>query len=801
MERSGPLAFCVQMHAARRLHFDLRLEVHGVLVSWAVPRGPSMDPGDKRLAVATEDHPFEYGTFEGVIPAGEYGGGEVIVWDAGTYSPAHEHLHEWLDSARASEIMRGDIDRGRVMLYLRGQKLKGRFSLIRTEQGWLFTKSRDGLEGLPVDDRSVLSGRLVEEVFPGVPYPRLWPVPQLATDARPRPCPPTLQPMLAQSAPRAFHDPQWLFEPKLDGIRLLARICEGVRLFSRKGRDITAQYPGIRSALESLPLALGWLDGEIVACDEHGRPSFELLQQRMNLTHEKDIARAEVEVPVQFYPFDLTYLDGFDLTSVPLEERQRLLATILIPPLQPVTHFPDGLLAFQAMKELGMEGVMAKRRGSRYEPGRRSACWLKVKNEEVGEFVVAGWYPGEGSRAPWFGSLILADQHRRHVGEVGSGFDQKGLEEWMALLEPLRVDKPLMLDPPREKGIVWVQTALRVEVKYNDRTSAGKLRGPVYLRRVGDNPLERLRALGNAGVLDVEGHPIALSNLEKELFPGLTKRDLVGYMLAVAPYALPHFRDRPLTLTRYPDGIGGNSFFQKHWKQSDVPDFVETCENRENPAEPWLLCHNAATLVWLAQLANLELHAWLSRCSPMPGLESEPLQYPDVLLFDLDPDKKSGEEDIWQGFRIARSLAHELREMLASVGMTAFVKTSGKVGLHVVVPLKRRYPFEVVRAASRTLAEFLLARRPEEVTLEYATGKRGGKVLIDTNQNGYGRSLAWVYSPRPVPWAGVSVPVRWEELDAIAPADLNLVTVPARLATMGDLWADLPSCAADLAGL
>lgn len=780
----------------------------GVLVSWAVPRGPSADPEDRRLAVQTEDHPFAYGTFEGVIPAGEYGGGQVIVWDAGTYSPAHEHIHHWLDAATASEIMRSDFERGRLMLFLRGQKLKGRYSLIRTEQGWLLAKSRDGLEGLTWDDRSVLTGRSVEEVTPGGLVEPFWPVPQLAAEAHQRPFPSAMQPMLANSAPKAFHDDHYLFEPKLDGIRLLVRVEAGqARLFSRRGRDLTAQYPVLAAGLSALPVDRAWLDGEVVACDRDGRVSFELLQQRMNLTREEDILRAESLVPVQFYPFDLLDLDGFDLTRAPLEQRHRLLQTILLPPFQAIAQFEDGLTAFQVLTALGMEGVMAKRRGSRYEPGKRSSNWLKVKNAEVGEFLVAGYNPGEGSRSTTFGSLVLADLEHRYAGDVGSGFDQSALDEWMALMQPLRIEKPAALNPPREPGIVWTRLSLRVEVRYQDRTSQGKLRGPVFLRRVGDDPSARLRALGNQGVLEVEGHPVALTNLDKELFPGLTKRDLIAYMLAIAPFALPHFIDRPITLTRYPDGIAGNSFYQKHWKQSDVPAFVETTENRENPGQPWLLCHNTATLVWLAQLANLELHAWLSRSTPLPG-EPEPLHCPDALLFDLDPFIYSGAEPRGaepelnqQGFRTACSLAQDLREMLLGVGLTPFVKTSGKTGLHLIVPLRRRYRFEVVRAASRTVAQFLAQKRPDEVTLEWQTDRRTGKVFVDANQNSYGKSLAWVYSPRPVPWAGVSVPLRWEELESVYPTDFNLRTVPDRVAALGDVWAGMEAEAADLAGL
>lgn len=810
MERLGPLAFVVQLHRARRLHYDLRLEVEGVLISWAIPKGPSLDPSDKRLAVAVEDHPFEYGTFEGVIPAGEYGGGEVIVWDAGTYSPAHEHAHSWLDAREASTRMRSDLESGRVVIYLRGQKLKGRFSLIRTEQGWLFTKSRDGLEGRTVDELSVLTGRRVEEVTGPPLGPSSWPVPQLAAGSRPRPLPSLVQPMLAQSARQPFHDPAFVFEPKLDGVRLLVRLQQGsVGLWSRQGRDHSDQYPELSQALTTLPVAEAWLDGEVVAPDEQGRPSFERLQGRINLERPADIARAEREIPVVFYPFDLLHLDGFELIACPLEQRQRLLETVLVPPFQPVARFQDGLAAFQAMTNLGMEGLMAKRRGSRYEPGRRSASWLKVKSTREEVFVVVGFRPGEGSRADTFGSLVLGsrgeDGRLRYVGDVGSGFDEAGLAQWHQRLQALRGRESALVDPPRDGPITWVEPSLRVEVRYQDRTSQGKLRAPVFLGLAENETLERLRVMGAQGTLEVEGHQLALTNLDKPLWPDYTKRDLIAYVLSVGSSALPHLLDRPITLTRYPDGIQGKSFYQKHWTRSELPEFVETAENREDPREPWLLCHNLATMVWLAQLANLELHAWLSRASPLEDRD-DPLLFPDRLLFDLDPFIDSGREaegaepELSQaGFRNACSLARDLREMLLGIGLTPFVKTSGKTGLHVMVPLVRRYPFEAVRAACRTLAQFLARKRPQEVTLEWSTARRAGKVFVDVNQNSYGKSLAWIYSPRPVSWAGVSVPLAWDELDSVYPAEFTLASAPARVVARGDLWRDMNSAAAELA--
>ncbi len=809
MQRIGPLAFVVQLHSARRLHYDLRLEVDGVLVSWAIPKGPSLNPGDKRLAVAVEDHPFEYGTFEGLIPAGEYGGGEVIVWDVGTYSPAHEHVHSWLDAREASARMRCDLERGRVVVFLRGQKLKGRFSLIRTEQGWLLSKSRDGLEGRAVDELSVLTGRRVEEVTGPSSRPASWPVPQLADGSRPRPLPSLMQPMLAQSSLQPFHDPAFLYEPKLDGVRLLVRLQQGqVGLWSRQGRDHSRQYPGLSQALSTLPVAEAWLDGEVVTLDEQGRPSFERLQGRINLEREADIARAERETPVLYYPFDLLHLDGFELIGCPLEQRQRLLETVLVPPFQAVARFEDGLAAFGALTALGMEGVMAKRRGSRYEPGRRSASWLKVKSAREEVFVVAGFRPGEGSRADTFGSLVLGWRDEqgclRYVGDVGSGFDEAGLELWRQKLEALKIKESALSDPPRDGPITWVDPSLRVEVRYQERTAQGKLRGPVFLGVAEDEALEQLRRLGSQGTLQVEGHRLALTNLDKRLWPDYTKRDLIAFVLRVGAYALPHLVDRPITLTRYPDGIEGKSFYQKHWTQSELPEFVETAPNREDPGEPWLLCHNLATMVWLAQLANLELHAWLSRSTPLDG-QDDPLQFPDRLLFDLDPyiysglESEGAEPELNQaGFRTACSLARDLREMLLGVGLTPFVKTSGKTGLHLMVPLKRRYPFEAVRAASRTLAQFLAQKRPDEVTLEWATARRTGKIFVDANQNSYGKSLAWIYSPRPVSWGGVSVPLAWDELDSVYPTEFTLASAPERVISRGDLWRDMDVAAAEL---
>ncbi|MEW6283633.1 MAG: DNA ligase D, partial [Candidatus Eremiobacterota bacterium] len=628
--------------------------------------------------------------------------------------------------------------------------------------------------------------------------------------------------------------PDWCFEPKLDGVRLLVRLeSSEARLFSRQGREITRQYPSLAATLASLPLEQGWLDGEVVAHGSDGRPDFERLQHRINLERESDIQRAEREIPVICYAFDLLHLDGFDLTRVPLEHRQRLLDTVLVPApaIAPVARFSDGLASFDAVLELGLEGLMAKRLQSGYEEGRRSPDWLKVKSFSSDEFLVVGYRLGEGSRAPTFGSLVLASPGPQgqlvHVGDVGSGFDDAALVRLGGQLQEWRIPNcPLPADPGGSPT-VWVEPRMVVEVRYADRTSQGKLRAPVFVRvrpdltgeprrgepasaqrdasespspdgfapsRGGGFALQRLLAMGAQGTLDVDGYGVALTNLDKSLFPCATKRDLIAYLIRVGPFLLPHLRDRPLTLTRYPDGIGGSFFFQKHWN-SELPPFVETAPSREG--EPWLLCHNLATLVWLGQLANLELHAWLSRAVPLAGAD-DPLDCPDFLLFDLDPYIYSGEEAVGAepelnraAFRKVADLAVDLRSLLAGLGMRSFVKTSGKTGLHLFVPIRRGYPFETVRAAARTVAQYVLQQRPDDVTLEWPTGRRTGKIFLDVNQNSYGKSLAWAYSPRPVASGAVSTPLTWEELGSAYPDQFTLATVPARLEQMGDPWRDI----------
>ena len=878
----GPLTFVVQQHRATRMHYDVRLEVAGAMPSWPVPRGPSADPGERRLAIQTEDHPLGYASFEGVIPKGEYGAGEVIVWDNGTYSPDEDGALSFHDRAEAEARVLEGIERGKLSVTFRGRKLKGSWALVRTseeERSWLLIKHRDEAadpsRDLVAEDSSVISGlsiadlqagRLPDPARQGVP-PDLGALRGVERGELLR----TLAPMQAALADGPFDSPDWLFEPKLDGIRALAFIEDGaVTLRSRRGLDLTAQYPALIKALAAQPVSSAILDGEIVALDEHGRPSFERLQQRMNLGGEADVALADAELPVLFFPFDLLHLDGFDLRRSPLADRLEVLARVLRPGplLQPVQSFEaDGVAAYEAAVALGFEGVVAKRRDGAYLDGRRSRQWLKVKARRSGDFVVGGWRAGEGARAGSFGALLLGaydeDGALRYVGRVGSGFSDRALVELRPRLDALAAEDDPFADAPPEPGrLTFVRPELVAEVEFANWTSDGRLRAPVFVRLRDDKPpsevlradaveasppslearegaahggaavdsiLDRLEREGQRMHLDVGGVELPVSNLDKVLWPetaeqrALTKRDLLRYLAEVSPSLLPHLRDRPLTLTRYPNGIEGGSFYQKHYE--NPPPFVETVRVYTDSAsgdQQAILCNNLPTLLWLGQLADLELHISLARVSPQPDaghlgasfsgskarVEASLLNYPDFVLFDLDPyiyagTERAGDEPELnrRAFAKAVEVARGLKELLDAASLSSFVKTSGATGLHICVPVLRQFDYAAVRSVAETFGGFLQRARPRDVTLEWSVDKRGGKIFVDVNQNARIKNLAAAFSPRPKPGAPVSMPLRWDELDEVYPTDFTILTAPARIAEVGDPWADILSHKHDLAAL
>ena len=873
--RAGPLTFVVQKHSARRLHYDLRLEVGGVMKSWAVPRGPSSDPSVRRQAIMTEDHPIPYSAFEGVIPKGQYGAGHVIVWDAGTYAPDEKRALSFTNREAAAEAMEAAIAAGKISFHLRGRKLKGSWALVKTKSDWLLLKHKDAAadraRDLSAEDRSVVSALSLEDLKEGrLPRHREEPsdyTPAALTGTTAAAIPVSLAPMLASADRSPFSNPDWLFEPKLDGLRAVAHVVNGeVDLRSRRRNAIAEKYPGVTAALAAQPVSAAVFDGEVVAFDERGVPSFELLQQRMNLGGAIDIAAAEGRVPVMFMAFDLLHLDGYDLTAVALEERKEALARVLLPggPVALVEHFDaTGEEAYAAALALGLEGLVAKRRASHYLPGKRSDNWIKLKARLTDEFVVAGFTRGEGARESTFGSLLLGssepDSGLSYRGRAGSGFSDALLVELYAQLAPLVVEASPFAEPiPEVEIATFVRPHFVAEIEYAEVTSGGVLRAPVFKRLRPDKApegvtfparpadaappaasslapaiesvLSQLESPDQEVRLAVGAAEIPVTNLEKPLWPGfgdqraLTKRDLLRYLAGVAPLILPHLRDRLVTLTRYPNGIDAPYFYQKH-SEAALPEFVETVPIHSDGAggdKGFLLCNNLATLLWLGQLANLEFHATMARAVTDPdatglpttftgskeNVEASVLNYPDFLLFDLDPyiyagTEAAGEEPQLNRKAFAKTIevGRWLKEILDAAALSSYVKTSGATGLHIYVPIVRQFPYPVIRSLCETIGGELLARHHQDVTLEWASEKRRGKIFLDVNQNARAKNVAAIFSPRAKPGGPVSVPVRWDELDDLYPTDFTLLTAPARFAQTGDLWADILESKQDLTTL
>jgi bifunctional non-homologous end joining protein LigD len=856
--RRGPLLFVIQQHAARRMHYDFRLECEGVLKSWAVPKGPSLDPKEKRLAVQTEDHPFEYASFEGVIPPGQYGAGEVIVWDCGVYSPDEGGATWFHERERAERLVAEGLAKGKLSLLLRGEKVKGSFALVRSAdaKNWFLIKHKDrhtSIADVTQQDRSVLSQASLAEMK-GLPVDRL-PAASLAPAGDLEPMPAALSPMHAEIADEAFMRAEWMWEPKLDGYRVLAFIDEkGVRLLSRRGLELKA-FPRLCAELAGQGVQGMILDGELVAFAAGGRPSFNALQNRVQAKTEREIAAAERSSAVVYYCFDLLHFAGVNLRKASYRERRRYLAQCLLPsPLVQLVHaVSDGRALLQASLESGLEGVVGKRNDSKYQPGRRSGAWLKVKATRSGDFVIGGYTQGKGSRAD-LGALLVGywrGQKLHYASHVGSGFDADTLALLKGRLEPLRRKNcPFATEPELHSRTEWVEPRVVAEVRFQDWTDDGFLRAPVFLRlrddldarkvrRPGatqtttvaapsagpgteiDDVLRQLAGPRNSFALGVGGAEVRLTHLDRVYWPtepalkqpALTKRDVLRYLAQVSPYMLPHLADRPLTMIRMPDGIFGQRFYQKHWAQ-ERPPFVETItvfSEHKDESHEYLLCNNLPTLLWLAQSGTLEFHVWHSRAKVAPdsaskstdyassaeSLDASVLNYPDYVVFDIDPYIYSGKEPPGAepelntvAFEKGKAVAFWLRELLASMALEAVVKTSGKTGLHVFVPIRRTIDFDAARAVSEAVGRHLQQKHPKDVTVEWSVPKRTGKIFMDYNMNVRGKTLNSAYSPRGAAGAPVSMPLSWEELADAHPLDFRITSIAARLAEHGDRWRD-----------
>jgi bifunctional non-homologous end joining protein LigD len=798
---AGAQRFAVHQHAARRLHWDLRLEIDGVLASWAVPRGPSVDPRERRLAVQTEDHPLEYAAYEGCIPAGNYGAGAMILWDAGRY-----RLVDGVEPPAA-------LAAGKLDLELRGHKLRGRWALVRTKGGdgrqWLLFKKADAAAGGPEPveamPASVLSGLTVTELRDAVrrdaelaAAARAAGAPRAALPAR------ALAPMLAESADKPFTRPGWLFELKYDGIRLLIvrRGGGAPQLRARSGRNVTAQFPEIAVAAAHLPADEFAIDGELIALDERGAGSFERLQARLGLGNPWDVERAAATVPVQVFAFDLLAAAGHDLRALPLAARKDLLRRLV--PARGVIRYADhvadaGEAFFAAAAAHDVEGIVAKRADAPYRSGQRSRDWLKIKRPRTADLVVVGYVPGKGRRAP-LGALMLAgwrDGTLVHAGNVGSGLGEDLVRMLLAALEPTRRPTPAFAvgADPLPRGAVFVEPRLVVEVRHTEFTERGMLRQPVLARVRDDKSVhdaDRLPALSGvpapaappARGAAAAGPRFAPSNVDKTFWPAeaYTKGDLLAYYDAIWPHIAPYLRDRPVVLTRYPDGIDGKSFFQKN-APDFVPDWVPTCRIEDTE---YFLCNERDALRYVINMGCIPLHVWSARRGS--------IERPDWSILDLDP-KGAPRRDVI-------AVARRIHALLAPLDTPHFVKTSGQDGLHVLIPLGGSLTHDQSKTFAEVLARLVVADLPEIATVARPLGDRGGRVYVDFLQNGFGKTIVAPYSVRPRPGAPVSTPLAWREVTArLDPARHTIATVPERVRRRGDPMRALLDTRVDVAAV
>ncbi len=823
-------SFCVQRHDATRLHYDFRLEIDGVLKSWAVPKGPTLDPAVRHLAAHVEDHPVEYGDFEGTIPAGNYGAGSVMLWDHGTF--------EILGDGDAQ----GQLARGDLKFRLHGEKLNGDFALVLMKgrgkgNEWLLIKKRDAfaIPGWDVESHaySVLSGRTQEEIARNLPArkakrksagapDRVWKSrpahgakrpPQTAPvlvkrtrrqsakslaalkGAREAEMPDAVEPMLATLAERAPKGEDWLFEVKWDGVRAIAFIDgEDLRLQSRNGLRCERQYPELAVIPHHMAARQAVLDGEIAVLDAKGVARFHLIQPRISNTDPNSVAHLARSTPVVYFVFDILYLDGYDLRNAPLGERRKLLESVVTSGAEVRISevFPaDGEAMLEAARANDLEGIVAKRVTSRYE-SRRSREWLKLKIVGEQEFVIGGFTRPQGSR-DFFGALALGIHENgrlRWAGNVGTGFDQQSLADLHARMRPLIVKEcPFAERPKPDRGMTWLRPELVCQVKFANWTQDGRLRAPVFLglrtdlaaRQVAREtgaPQDLLPPGAKEAALEIDGHSLKFTNLGKVFYPdeGYTKRDVLNYYDAVASLILPHLKDRPLSLKRYPDGIGKEFFFQKNVAET-FASWVRTepiaSEHNGRPIR-YAFAQDRASLLYLVNLGCIDQNPWMSR--------SPTLEHPDFVLIDLDPQECPFDRIVDAALLVKRALDR--------IGLTGYPKTTGGDGMHVYIPVEPVYTYEETRTFAELIARLVAAEQPELFTAPRSVAKRkSGRVYFDYLQNGFSKTIAAPYVLRAYPGAPVATPLEWSEVrHGIDPGQFNLANARERFAAKGDLF-------------
>ncbi len=744
-KKSSKLRFVIQQHFASRLHYDLRLEMAGVYKSWAIPKGPPEIPGEKRLAVQVEDHPLEYGQFEGVIPEGNYGAGRVLIWDRGTYSMPP------LKSQKPEQDLLQGLKKGHLHLNFSGQKLQGEFDLVRTQNSkhWLLLKRNS--KSLPIAQN-----------------------PQAAP-----------HPMLAKQALKPFNHADWLFEIKWDGYRALAKLSpDGIDLFSRSGKSFNTQFPQIAKALSKIPQR-AVLDGEIVVLDKSGKPDFGLIQNYAE----------KAEGHLVYYLFDILEYQGKNLRNVPLIKRKKYLQKLKFssPRLRLCDYiFTDGEEFYHLAVKNGLEGIMAKRSDSLYLEGVRTNDWLKIKHQNRQEAVIAGITEPKGSRRG-FGALVLGiyqNSELKYIGRTGGGFNDQQLLQIKERLTPYFTEQsPFTQNPSTNGPVQWLKPELVCEVKFANWTRDGLLRAPIFLGLRDDLSASQVTNEISAQTVNPTATipKFKISNPNKIFWPKekFTKQDLLAYYQQISPYILPYLQDRPQILNRFPNGINQTHFYQKNFHQ--VPAGLQTVpvfSRSDNQTKQYLICNNQETLLYMANLGCIEIHPWNSR---YPQLDQ-----PDYLILDLDP------EDI--AFSQVIKTAQIAKQVLSDLQITAFCKTSGATGLHIYIPLAARYTTEQSVNFAKLLAELIHQRLPKITSLERSPAKRQQRVYLDYLQNRHGASVAAPYSLRPHPLAPVSTPLDWQEVKpGLQPRNFNLKTIFPRLQQTGDLWSGTLGKGVDLA--
>lgn len=835
------LRFVIQKHAASHLHYDFRLEMKGVLKSWAVPKGPSTDPTIKRLAMMVEDHPYDYRHFEGTIPKGQYGGGTVIIWDEGTYEPAEG---EWTNKKDQEKILLHQLYSGKLKIVLHGQKLKGEYALVRSsyqgENSWLLMKVQDKYakkSDITKKDKSVVSGKTIKQMEKttdnvwqsnrtkkkAVNGKQVKPAAAVkATTGKKSKFPANITPMLATLVDKPFDDPGWVYEVKWDGYRALAFLNKGkVELKSRNNKSFNEKFYPVHAALKELKMD-AILDGEIIVVGESGTSNFGDLQNW----------RSEADGELKFYVFDVLWLNGNSLMDLPLtERREQLLKIIPEHPLILVSQVfeSSGHEFYEAASRMNMEGIMAKKADSDYTPGIRTKNWLKIKINKRQEVVIGGFTRNEGT-AKAFSALLVGVYENgtlQYTGKIGTGFSDKVQKEMMQKFEPLITDKnPFESEPdvnkpsrfrpnPPKATATWLKPKLVCEVSFAEMTSDGVMRHPSFegmridkkakdvtrevakptetvvkkeknlmqekkIIRAATGKQERktlLNPTDETQERSIGGHKLKFTNLSKIYWPKekITKRDMLNYYYQVAPYMVPYLKDRPQSLNRHPNGINGESFYQKD-VTGKVPGWIDTFpyhSEADNRDKNFMVCTDEASLLYMASLGCIEMNPWSSRVQTPDN--------PDWCIIDLDPDKNKFEQVI--------EAARVTREVLESIGVTGYCKTSGSTGLHIYIPLNAKYDYEASKEFARLIVTLVHDEIPDFTSIERPTAKRKGKIYLDFLQNRPQATLAAAYSLRPKPGATVSMPLHWEEVKkGLTIQDFTIHNAMARIKEQGDIF-------------